>query len=71
LLFPNGEVYEGDFYLGVPNGSGAYYFNDGITFDGTWVSGVMSNGTFYDVNGNPFVMTDYDTLVKYSPIISY
>jgi hypothetical protein len=40
LTFAYGDVYEGDFVNGVPNGKGKYTYTDGRVQEGNWENGV-------------------------------
>lgn len=41
MLFPNDDVYEGEFKNNVFHGKGKYFWNEGDVFEGEFVNGKM------------------------------
>ena len=43
-MFPNDDVYEGEFKNNKMHGKGKYYWNSGDVFEGNFVDGKMTEG---------------------------
>jgi len=54
-VFPNGDVYEGDYLNGIPHGKGRYTFLNGEVFEGEYLNGLQhGNGRYTHNNGDVF-----------------
>lgn len=54
-MFPNGDMYEGDYREGKPNGKGKYTWKNIITYEGQFVEGYRhGKGIIKSPNGMKF-----------------
>jgi len=54
--FDNGDLYDGLWVKGKPNGQGKYTWKNGDFYRGNWVDGVMEGRGFYEwANGDKYV----------------
>lgn len=55
-LFENGDLYNGLWKKGIPNGYGVYEFANGDVYKGAWKSGLMEGrGTYRYTNGDKYI----------------
>jgi hypothetical protein len=48
LIFPNGDVYEGEFEKDLPHGEGKYIFSNGSVYEGEFAKGHLhGHGQFH------------------------
>jgi hypothetical protein len=48
LIFPNGDVYEGEFEKDLPHGEGKYIFSNGSVYEGEFAKGHLhGHGLFH------------------------
>ena len=48
LIFPNGDVYEGEFEKDLPHGEGKYFFSNGSVYEGEFAKGHLhGHGQFH------------------------
>ena len=55
-LFENGDLYNGLWKKGIPNGYGVYEFANGDVYKGAWKGGLMDGrGTYTYANGDKYI----------------
>ena len=55
MTYPNNEVYEGNFKLGIREGNGTFTYKNGDIYEGNWVNDLRSgNGTINYSNGDSY-----------------
>ena len=55
LVYPNEEVYEGDWVFGKRHGQGTYYYLDGGSYRGQWENDkINGTGVSLYANGNRY-----------------
>lgn len=55
-LFENGDLFNGSWRKGLPNGYGVYEFTSGDVYKGAWKNGLMEGrGTYTYKNGDKYV----------------
>ena len=62
-IYPDGEMYEGEFHNGEYNGKGVWHYSDGAKLEGIWEDG-FRNGKFHKTfpNGKEYIIEYKDNL---------
>lgn len=70
INYPNGEVYDGQVYEGIPNGKGKMRDSNGNVFEGNFIAGHPNGtGTLVTAEGNKFkACYNHGKLVDKEPI---
>ncbi len=54
LVFKNGEIYEGTFFMGLYQGNGTFLYENGDRFEGEFIENLKHRGSFYFSNGDTY-----------------